>query len=358
MSSATLAGPFRPKHKVLSSLFRPIYFFSFLILCGWLLWKALTPSLPKSDTPLRLYSNQSQGDLTLTFLEAIRQATHSIDLIMFGLSDPGILKELEKKGKEGISPQVYYDFSGSPNLHTLLPHCVLHPILQTGLMHQKILILDEEMVFLGSANMTPQSLQMHDNLVIGLSNQKIASFLKEKAARSSGHLRTLVGGQEISLWLLPDLKNEALNELRIKLQNARHSIKVALFTFTHPLLLKELLIAHKKGIQVTVVVDMHSGVGASKKTVETLQKAGVPLLFSQGIQLLHHKFVYIDGETLITGSANWTKSAFEKNSDILLFLPHLLEEQKKFMDSLWHRLTSTAKKPNMYPPHSKRTEKD
>ena len=345
MTSTALTGPFKQWWGFLLSLFRPLYFFSFLILCGWLLWRSLTPSLPTGDAPPRLYSNQCQGDLTLTFLEAIRKAHRSVDLVMFGLTDPSLLKELERKGKEGLPPQIYYDFSGSPNLHSTLPHCELHPILQTGLMHQKILILDEEMVFLGSANMTPQSLQMHDNLVLGFSNKKIASFLKENAARTSGHVRTLVGGQELALWLLPDVKGEALAELRSRLEYARHSIRAALFTFTHPLLLKDLLTAHRRGVQVTVVIDMHSGVGASSKTVEVLQKAGIPVFFSQGVQLLHHKFVYIDGETLLTGSANWTKSAFEKNSDCLLSLPRLTEEQKSFMNSIWRRLFSSAKKP-------------
>lgn len=207
--------------KVLRSFFRPFYFFSFLILCGWLFWKSLTPSLPNGDTPPRFYSNQCQGDLTLTFLEAIRKARKSVDLVMFGLSDTSILKELERKGKEGIIPQISYDFGGSPNLHEILPHCELRPILQTGFMHQKILILDEEMIFLGSANMTPQSLQMHDNLVLGLSSKKIACFLKEKAAKTSGHIRTLVGGQEVALWLLPDPKGDALLELKSRLQHAK-----------------------------------------------------------------------------------------------------------------------------------------
>jgi phosphatidylserine/phosphatidylglycerophosphate/cardiolipin synthase-like enzyme len=101
--------------------------------------------------------------------------------------------------------------------------------------------------------------------------------------------------------------------------------------------------AHNRGVKVTIVVDLHSGTGSSSKTVEKLKKAGVPVALSQGIQLLHHKFIYIDEQTLITGSANWTKSAFYKNSDCILALHRLNEEQKRFMTHLWRKIEVSAK---------------
>ncbi|MDE3055352.1 MAG: phosphatidylserine/phosphatidylglycerophosphate/cardiolipin synthase family protein [Verrucomicrobiota bacterium] len=325
---------------------RHLFLFSLLLFCGWLVWKTLTPSLPKPEAPPQFYSSQCGQDLTLTFLEALRGAKDSIDLTIFGLTDPSILNELDRKGKEGVKTNIFYDFNGSTDLRLALPHCTLHPVVAQGLMHQKILIIDDKEVFLGSANMTPHSLQMHDNLVIGFISPQIASFLKNRtAARGAGSLCTFVGGQELQLWLLPDAKREALEELRNRLRSSKKSICAALFTFTHPVLLKELLSAYARGIEVTLVIDMHSGVGASSKCVEVLRKAGICVLFSQGVQLLHHKFVIIDETTLITGSANWTQAAFAKNSDTLLVFPKLTEKQKEYMQSLWRRLRLLSKEP-------------
>lgn len=312
--------------------------------CVWLVWASLSPKLPKAGEPPRLYSNQAQFDLKRALLHAIKRADHSIFMVMFGLSDPSILGAVSKKIKEEIPTTIYYDPIGTPDVRKILEGSKVHPIRNSGLMHQKILILDEETLFIGSANFTTASLQMHDNLVIGVTNPKLARFIREKAPHSFGNLRTMVGGQDMELWLLPDPRGHILTELKRKLRSATRSIQVALFTFTHTNLADELIRAHKRGVDVTVVLDFYSGLGASAKIKEQLQLAGIKVRVSQGGKLLHHKFALIDGQTLIAGSANWTKAAFTKNADCILFLYNLTLEQKKFMGKLWNQIAKESKK--------------
>ncbi len=88
---------------------------------------------------------------------------------------------------------------------------------------------------------------------------------------------------------------------------------------------------------------MHSSLGASAKAAEQMKEEGVSVFISQGVQLMHHKFLWIDEEVLVTGSANWTKSAFDKNSDCFIALHHLNAEQKKFMNKLWNQLRAKTK---------------
>ncbi len=310
--------------------------------CVWFVYTSLTPQLPDARHPIHLYSNQCQQDLRATLLSAIRQASSSIHLVMFGLSDKAILNALAEKIQDNIPTQIFYDAGGSAKIYKLLRGAQVHPIQHAGLMHQKILVLDKELIFLGSANMTSASLKMHDNLVIGLKSRAMAKFLEEHQPYSSGYFRTMVGGQELQLWLLPDPRGAALADLRKKIRSAKNSIRIALFTLTHPGLIDEISAAHRRGIQVTVVIDMHAGSGASAKAVEALRKAGASVFLSRGIQLLHHKFIYIDEKTLVTGSANWTKAAFYKNSDCILAIDNLTKEQQKFMNSLWKQVASAT----------------
>ena len=313
-----------------------------LIFCAWFVSKSLAPNLPQHTEPIRLYSNQCQQDLRATLLNAIRSAKSSIHLVMFGLSDRAILSALIEKIHNDIPTTIYYDATGSPRIGKILEGGEIHPVKSAGLMHQKILILDDEIVFIGSANMTSASLRMHDNLVVGLISKKIAQFLKAHEPYSSGYLRTLVGGQNVEIWLLPDPRGHALQDLKKKIRSATRSIRIALFTFTHPGLLEEVIQAHQRGIDVTVVVDMHSGLGASASAIDKLKKSGLRVLLSQGTQLLHHKFIYIDDHTLLTGSANWTKAAFYKNSDCFLSLFPLNPDQKSFMNRLWNQIEAGA----------------
>jgi len=305
-------------------------------------WNSLVPSLPEPNKAPKLYSNQCQQDIRSTLLSAIQAADHSIYLVMFGLSDRAILSALSKKIREQVPTKIFYDRSGSLNLSRYLRGGDIYPIKNVGLMHQKILILDHQTVFIGSANMTTASLRMHDNLMIGFVSKPIAQFLQEHEPYTSGYFKSAVGGQEVELWLLPDPRGHALSELRKKIRTARKSIQIALFTFTHPALVEEVIAAHQRGVHVSVIVDLHSGLGASAKAVEKLKEAHVPVLLSQGVQLLHHKFIYIDESTLLTGSANWTKSAFYKNSDCIIALHRLNPDQKKFMSRLWTSIEANA----------------
>ena len=323
------------------SLFLSVLFIGLFFL--YIIFDSLSPHLPKYNTPPHLYSNQCQRDLRLTLLEAINQSKESIHLVMFGLSDGPILSAISQKAKQGIDVNIYYDPKGSPRIDLLLENAKIHPITSRGLMHQKILVIDHEVIFIGSANMTTASLRMHDNLMIGLVNRKTAQFLEEKTPHHSGYIKATVGGQELEVWLLPDPRGHALSDLRKKIRAAQRSIRIALFTYTHPPLIEEVIAAHRRGVEVSVIIDMHSGLGASAKGIQQMHKERVPIFISQGVQLMHHKFLWIDEKILLTGSANWTKSAFYKNSDCFVALHNLNAQQKTFMKKLWRQLKTEAK---------------
>jgi cardiolipin synthase A/B len=302
----------------------------------WLVLFSISPPMPRPEESPILFSNQSQRDLKLLFLKAIQGAQKSIHLVMFGLTDPQILNALRKKSLE-IRTQVFFDPSATSSSQ-LSTYLEATPVRGEGLMHQKILIIDEEMVFLGSANMTKSSLRMHDNLITGFYSPKLARFLIEKAPLESGNLETRIGGQEVELWLLPDARGNALSSIKNAIKKARSSIRLAMFTLTHPVLIDELLTAARRGVEVTVAIDFHAAIGASAKALEKLKKADVRILYGGGMQLFHHKFLMVDGHTLFIGSANWTKAAFTKNHDCFLILHNLTDPQKKFMEKLWYTI--------------------
>lgn len=303
-------------------------------------YKSLSTKLPSSDKAPILYSNQCQDDIKTLFLEAISQSKKSIHLLSFGLSDPNILHTLIQKAKT-VKIKAFYDIGASKPLPRI-EGIELHPIQETGLMHQKIVVVDEKMVFIGTANLTQYSLQMHDNLIVGLYSPKIAKFLTDKTPFSPSHLTTWAGGQMVDIWILPDARNFALDHLIKIIRAAKDKIFVAMFTLTHPTLLEELIVARKKGVDVQVVVDKTASKGASKKAVKHLKENFVNVKTSTGMQFLHHKFMLVDDKNLVVGSANWTKSAFYKNRDCFLVLHQLKNEQKVFMKKLVSNIISEA----------------
>ncbi|MEL7431514.1 MAG: phospholipase D-like domain-containing protein [Chlamydiota bacterium] len=304
-----------------------------------LLYFSLHPSLPQTGSPPLLYSNQHKTDLRLLLLAALEKAQSSIHLVMFGLTEPSILQKLAKKSsEEKVRCSIYYDPSASKRLKAPSPEVTIHPVFSKGLMHQKILVIDEQLIFLGSANMTKSSLQMHDNLVIGMVSPTIAQFLCDRTPEKSGYITATVGAQQVSLYLLPDPRGRALQAIKQRIADARESLKIAMFTFTHPGLVEAMIDAQKRGVSVEVSIDKNARYGSSLEAIQKLEEAGATIFTSPGSALMHHKFLMIDDTSLILGSANWTKAAFYKNHDSFVILSHMTPEQKSTMQTLWKKL--------------------
>ena len=308
-----------------SKLFSGVIFLAALY--TFLIRAALDPSLPSPKNPIVFYSNQQRDDFRLVLKKAFSLAERSIAITMYAITGEELIKKLYQKANAGIDVQIWHDRkSGSAQIQT--------PILATavktkGLMHRKIVTTDDACVFIGSANMTTSSLVLHDNLSVGFYHPPLAHFLK---APTSSYFDFKLESQSCRLWLLPDLK--ALDYLVGQLEQARSSIFVAMFTLTHPKLLEALVQAQDRGVQVTVALDHYAARGASRKAVKFLQEQKIPVVFSQGLQLLHHKWAYIDRSQVILGSTNWTQAAFTKNQDCLVFLNSLTSGQQKLFDNL------------------------
>lgn len=317
-------------------LFLCLLFFSFLVLFP------NSPHTPLEGDSCLIVGNQNRQDLGKNICQSIDSAKESITLAIFGLSDKSVIQSLNKKAAEGISVRILYDPQGSKGLKKKLnTHIHSYPRHLKGHMHLKILIVDKKILWLGSANMTWESLHMHDNLMIALHHPSFAScvdsFLSSLIQRkepSSSHFHTFFKDQELHLSFFPFYKH-AIRDIIEIIDSCKHSLRIAMFTWTHPDLSEAVIRAHKRGVHVQVVIDYNSGRGASAQEVKRLHEQGVPTFLSSGMQLLHHKMMIVDQNTLVCGSANWTKSAFTKNDDCLLILSPLQEKQVQALNRIW-----------------------
>lgn len=205
-------------------------------------------------------------------------------------------------------------------------------------MHRKLVIIDNEILFIGTANFTSASLQLHDNLVLGIYQPELCQALKNGFLNYSFK----IGSQDGELWLLPDKSNAAAERVLQMIESAKKSVYIAMFTLTHPKLVEGLKKAARRGVDVKIAVDFYTGKGASAKSIECLSESEIPVLISRGQELFHHKWAYIDNKDLIIGSANWTRAAFAKNKDCFMILHNLTKEQRRYMTNLWDVVTLEA----------------
>lgn len=301
-----------------------------------------TPPIPSGECPALLYANQCDDNLRQVFINAISQAQESIFLIIYSLTDPRVIQILKEKAAQGIAVTVIHDPKTTQSGFESLGHKIQHSSKKTkGLMHMKILIVDQKKVWIGSANLTKESLMFHDNLVIGLESPALASMIVQ---RESNHPKDfLVGGQHVEFYFLPEDRQSGLKKLSQMIAEANKTLRVAMFTWTHPDLTDAIIEAKQRGIQVEVVMDYTQSQGVNRETIKKLTRAEIPIKTNRNSDMLHHKFIYIDDTTLVNGSANWTRAAFSKNDDCFMVLHDLTNEQKKKMETLWHAIRATTR---------------
>ncbi|MEA5097988.1 MAG: phospholipase D family protein [Burkholderiaceae bacterium] len=117
----------------------------------------------------------------------------------------------------------------------------------------------------------------------------------------------------------PDSGSE---RLVIKVINASESsIRLAAYSFTSPAVVRALLHAKKRGVDVRVVVDDKGN--RSKSSVAALNllvNAGIPTKTISAFAIHHDKFIVSDGKHVQTGSFNYSQAAAHKNSENVIVL--------------------------------------
>jgi phosphatidylserine/phosphatidylglycerophosphate/cardiolipin synthase-like enzyme len=104
-----------------------------------------------------------------------------------------------------------------------------------------------------------------------------------------------------------------------KIDNARSEILIQAYSFTSAPIAKALVQAHKRGVKVEAILDKSQR--TEKYTSATfLANSGIPTFIDARHAIAHNKVMIIDGETVITGSFNFTKAAEEKNAENLLII--------------------------------------
>jgi phosphatidylserine/phosphatidylglycerophosphate/cardiolipin synthase-like enzyme len=71
--------------------------------------------------------------------------------------------------------------------------------------------------------------------------------------------------------------------------------------------------------------------------IEQISDAGIHVKMDRTTDHMHHKFMVVDNQALITGSYNWTRSAARYNHENILLTrePGVIKSYLKEFDQLW-----------------------
>ncbi len=100
---------------------------------------------------------------------------------------------------------------------------------------------------------------------------------------------------------------------------AQSSIRVQAYSFTSTLIANALIDAHKRGVDVKVILDKKEN-REEYSLGELLRDAGIPVATDGIHAIAHNKIMILDGQVVLTGSFNFTKQAEHSNAENLLVI--------------------------------------
>ncbi|MFL9877839.1 phospholipase D family protein [Herbaspirillum rhizosphaerae] len=106
------------------------------------------------------------------------------------------------------------------------------------------------------------------------------------------------------------------------LDKARKQVLMQAYILTSKPLTNALIAAHKRGVDVRVLVDADQLNKSGRERIADMQKAGIKVLQETKYKSAHNKVIVIDAgnadATVITGSYNFTWTAQNKNAENIL----------------------------------------
>lgn len=200
-----------------------------------------------------------------------------------------------------------------------------------GLMHHKFVVIDERYVWTGSYNTTYNGSYKNRNNVVLIDSAKLAYnftqefrelFLALQAGKPSAAFVAypkvaLNDGTEIFTYFSP--ADDTISPLLKEIRAAEQSIHFMTFAFTHDALGGAMRDRFKSGIDVHGVFEERQANNEFSE-YKAMKAAGLSVILDKRSGAMHHKVIVIDGETVITGSYNFSKNAEKRNNENLLII--------------------------------------
>jgi cardiolipin synthase A/B len=243
------------------------------------------------------------------------QKSQSIDLVMYGFTDPAFLDALidaKNKGKNIhilLEPLPYKN--ADENIY-VLKHLkkanisLLPPNPDFQLTHQKTFIFDHKKALIMTLNLTRSSFQNQRNFGIWVDDPLVVSEIETVLQNDAKHQNTYVTTPRL-VWSPDNAREKILNFIH----TAQSSIVMYAQDVSDYQIVGALSKAARRGVNVELLIDKYS----PQKRYDFLKKSNVHLCFEHPYQI-HAKVIIIDQKEALLGSINFTKPSLNKNREL------------------------------------------
>ena len=296
-------------------------------------------------------------------LNLIESAQSKIDIAIYDLGDEEIAQSFVNANKRGVKVRVITDTDNINKKGINLLKNVQIPIIEdkrSRIMHDKFIIIDDNLVWTGSMNLTSSSLYEHNNVsifykstdMVTIFQNEFNSMFEKKIFDGSNHSNqnnevSIDGNIPVKTYFSP--KGNTKNAIVEELKKAKKSIKFMAFSFTDKDMVQIMIDKNNNNVKVQGIFD-GCQLGSQYSAYHTLKSSKVEIYRDGNQALMHEKNMIIDDETVITGSFNFSANADKNNNENCMIIKSP-EVAKVFSDE-YDKLKTSAKTNTNLPPYN------
>ncbi|MBI2265060.1 MAG: phosphatidylserine/phosphatidylglycerophosphate/cardiolipin synthase family protein [Armatimonadetes bacterium] len=278
-------------------------------------------------------------------LQSLTQASSTIQLEMYWLTNKRIVDLMAKKARSGVSLRVLLDPSAPDDPEKKKEKAEAIRILSESgaevrdyptdsskkqINHVKLLIVDGKAAIIGGMNWGNSSFANEDADVLleGPGVKQLQQLFREDWETSGGTLSAGPGrtslqpeGSALTSAVSTSEKHRSYKAVVYRnLEEAKKKIHLAMYALTDSKVIRMLVEAKNRGVDVKVLLDPNryqDGGSPNDKTAKKLREEGVPVRWYRVKgNKLHAKLCIFDDREVIVGSGNWTYKGLNINREI------------------------------------------
>lgn len=274
-------------------------------------------------------------------LTNINSAQNTIDMAIYGYSRvPAIEDAIKSALVRGVKIRLVYDvdskgqniYPDTAELTKLIPQNTndkSSPDVR-AIMHNKFYIFDDKILIAGSANLSHTDMSgFNSNSVAVIKSADVAKIYKQEFEQMySGKFHTQkvaypnkgvkFADTGISFYFSPQDKS-ITNAILPIINNSKNYIYIPTFVLTEKRVCDALIAAHKRGVDVRVIIDALNASGKYSKH-QYLRDNGVLVKTENYAGKMHSKSLIADDKYMVIGSMNFSYSGENKNDENLMVI--------------------------------------
>jgi phosphatidylserine/phosphatidylglycerophosphate/cardiolipin synthase-like enzyme len=279
-----------------------------------------------------------EGGLDAELAADIDAAQDQVDVASFDFDLASLTNALTRAQQRGVQVRMVID---DENLEDETVEQIVEELTAAGIpivfdhrnafMHDKFIIIDRQILWTGSWNLTDNGTYRNNNNALRLELPELAEnyavefeemFLDNSfGARSPSDtpypILQLSDGSSVENYFSPEDNVKAA--IIAQLREAEQEIVFMAYSFTDDDIGRVLLEKARAGVTVRGVFETR-GAKTEYSEYPILRKAGLDVRLDGNPRTMHHKVFIIDGRVTITGSYNFSSSAATENDENVLIV--------------------------------------